>query len=336
VSLRLQPSTVVEEDLGGGFVAGTTTGFRGAEWWGGLFLLVFLSFWAASLVPVIGMLASATGVGLPFLLAWLAIWIPCGALVSIILVWGTVGGRETVVVDSEALVLRQGIGRFALRRAYETSEASDFRVLTGETVFRNGYAVALTVSGKTVRFGNWPNRNEAAAVACALSARLGHLIARPPLHTGGVIDFRARPEWARNYFLLFWLIAWVAGGSGFLVSGNAFQGWQTAAFTTLWLSAAAIGATSVTRDILQHQRASAGPTGIEIQRFVGPLRWTRHYDRAAIWNLSAVPVITDDGPEEDRFELALELARRTVRFGIGLTRTEAQRAACELNERLYS
>ncbi|MDP9303198.1 MAG: hypothetical protein M3O92_01670 [Actinomycetota bacterium] len=49
-----------------------------------------------------------------------------------------------------------------------------------------------------------------------------------------------------------------------------------------------------------------------------------------------MPVLTDDGPEEDRFELALELGRRTVRFGIGLTRTEAQSAARELNERLYS
>ncbi len=75
--------------------------------------------------------------------------------------------------------------------------------------------------------------------------------------------------------------------------------------------------------------------GLE-QRSVGPLRWTRHYDRAAIRNLTAVPVLTDDGPEEDRFELALELGRRTVRFGIGLTRTEAQSAARELNERLYS
>ncbi|MDP9277897.1 MAG: hypothetical protein M3P00_00605, partial [Gemmatimonadota bacterium] len=248
MSLFRQPSSVVEEDLGGAFVAGTTTGFSGAEWWGGLFLFAFLSGWAASLVPMTGMVASATGTGLVFVLAFLAIWIPSGALVAIIVIWGTVGGRETAVVDSAALVLRQGLGRFALRRAYKTSEVSDFRVLTGETVFRSGYAVAFTVSGKTVRLGNWPDRNEAEAVACALSARLGDLIARPPLPTGGVIDFRARPEWVRNYFLLFWLIAWVAGGSGLLVSGNAFQGWQIAGFTTLWLSAAATGATSVIRN----------------------------------------------------------------------------------------
>jgi hypothetical protein len=49
-----------------------------------------------------------------------------------------------------------------------------------------------------------------------------------------------------------------------------------------------------------------------------------------------VPILTDDGPEEDRFELALDAGRRTVRFGIGLTRTEAEAAARELNERINS
>lgn len=336
MSLRPQPSTVLRQDSAGVFVARTTTGFSGAEWWGGLFLFPFVAGWAASLVPAVAVLANAPGAGVVFMLAFLAIWIPTGALAAFVLIWGIVGGRETVILDSAAVVLRQRLGPFELTRRYKTSAVSDFRVLTGETVFRSGYAVAFTVNGRTIRFGNWPDRNEGEAVAQALSARLADLTARPADAAADVIEFRARPEWPRDCFLLFWLIAWMAGGSGLLVSDNAFQGWQTIVFTVAWFFIAALIATVVIRDLLRRQRVSAGPTGIEIQRSLGPLRWTRNYDHAAIRSLRAVPMVTDDGPEEDRFELGLDAGRSTVRFGIGLTRTEAEAAARELNERLYS
>jgi hypothetical protein len=337
MSFRPQPCTVVEEDPAGLFVAGTTTGFSGREWWGGLFLFAFFVGWVASLVPVAGALLNVSaGAGLVFLLAWLAIWIPTGALVAVILLWGTVGGRETVVLDSAALALRQAVGPFALTRAYSPSEVSDFRVLTGETVFRSGDAVAFTVNGRTIRFGNWPDRNEAEAVAGALSTRLTEQIEPASRLPRGTIEFHARPEWARNAFFLFWLVAWVAGWFALWASDNALHGWQAVGLTTVSFFVAAFIATYVIRDIVRSQRASVGPMGLEIRRSVGPLRWTRRYDRARIRSLRAVPVLTDEGPEEDKFELALDLDRRTVRFGVGLTRTEAQEAARELNERLHS
>jgi hypothetical protein len=333
MSLRPQPYTVVEEDPAGLFVAGTTTGFSGREWWGGLFLFAFFAGWVASLVPVAGMFAKVPAWPvLVFMLAWSAIWIPTGAISGLILVWGTVGGRETVVLDSTALVLRQAVGPFGLTRAYAPSDISDFRVLTGETVFRSGYAVAFTVKGRTIRFGNWPARNEANAVARALSARLDELIAAAPSVTTGVIEFRARPEWVRDSFLLFWLVAWIAGWSlGLRSSDNVTVGLAVGS-----IFIAALIAAYVIRDILERQRVSVGPMGVEIARSVGPLRRTRRYDRAAIRSICAVPVQTEDGPEEDKFELVLDLGRRGVRFGIGLTRTEAQAAARELNERLSS
>jgi hypothetical protein len=337
MSFRPQPCTVVEEDSAGLFVVGTTTGFSGREWWGGLFLSAFFAGWVASLVPLAGMFDNiSSGVVLVFVLAWLAIWLSTGALVAVVLVWGSVGGRETVVIDSSTLVLRQAVGPFALTRAYDLSDVSDFRVLTGETVFRSGYAVAFTVNGRTIRFGNWPDRSEAQAVARALSARLAELLAHAPQPVGDVIEFRARPEWTRNFFLLFWLVAWIAGWIGLLTSDEALNGWKQVGFAGAWFLIAAFIAASVIRDIFRTQRATVGPAGLEIRRSLGPLRWTRRYERAAIRRLVAVPVLTEDGPEEDRFELALDLGRRKVRFGIGLTRSEAEAAARELNERLSS
>ena len=337
MSFHPQPCTVVEEDPAGLFVVGTTTGFSGREWWGGLFLSAVFAGWVASLVPLAGALANiSSGVVLLFMLGWLAIWIPIGALVVVMLVWGSVGGRETMVVDSSTLVLRQAVGPVALTRAYGVSDVSDFRVLTGETVFRSGYGVAFTVNGRTIRFGNWPDRNEAQAVARALSARLDELLATTPQRVGDVIEFRARPERARNFFLVAWLVAWIAGWIALLTSDNALTGWKQVGLAGAWFLIAALLAMSVVRDIFRSQRASVGPRGLEIRRSLGPLRWTRHYERAAIRRLVAVPVLTEDGPEEDKYELALDLGRRAVRFGIGLTRTEAETAARELNERLHA
>jgi hypothetical protein len=333
MSLRPQPCTVVEEDPAGFFIAGTTTGFSGKEWWGALFLFPFFVGWVASLVPVSGMFAKGPAWPvLVFMLAWLAFWIGTGALAGIALLWGTIGGRETVVLDSTALVLRQVVGPFGLTRAFNTSDVSDFRVLMGETAFRTGYAVAFTAKGRTIRFGNWPDRNEADAVARALAARFDELIAAAPSVTAGVIEFRARPEWVRNFFLLCWLVAWIAGWSlGLRSSDKATVGLAAGS-----LFIAALIAAYVIRDIVGRQRVSVGPMGLEIERSVGPFRRTRHYDRAAIRSVRAVPVRTEDGVEEDKFELALDLGRRAVRFGIGLTRSEAQAAARELNARLHS
>jgi hypothetical protein len=97
---------------------------------------------------------------------------------------------------------------------------------------------------------------------------------------------------------------------------------------------AVLVAASLVRDVFRRQRVSVGPTGLEIERSIGPLRWVRHYERSSIGGLDAAPVFTEDGPEQDRSELLLHVGRRTVRFGIALTPAEAEAAARELNERL--
>jgi hypothetical protein len=335
MAFRPQPATVVEDDAAGLLIAGTTTGFSGREWWGALFLFAFFAGWVASLVPVAEALVNVeAGIGLVILLAVLAIWIPMGPLIAVILVWGAVGGRETAVLDSAALVLRQAVGPFALTRAYSPRDVSDFRVLTGETVFRSGYAVAFTVNGKTIRFGNWTDRNEAEAVARALSARLAEVAPAPG--AVGVIEFRPRRDWVQISFFSFWLAAWVAGGIGVQTSDEDLHGWGALALGAVWFSIAALVAMQVIIQIAGGVRASVDSGGLEIQRSLGPLRWTRRYERRAVRHLRAEPVLTEDGPAEDEFRVVFQNGRRTVRFGRRLTRAEAEAAARELNARLGS
>ena len=334
MSLRAQPATVVEERSAGALVAETTTGFSGTEWWSGLFLLAFTAFWAASLAPLIGSLGNGTVPSRIFAFAFSAFWIPFGGLLGLMLIWGVLGRRETLVMDGTNVVLRLRLGPFVVRRVRKTSKVSDFRVLAGDTVFPSGHAVAFSASGRTIRFGNWRDWDEAEAVAKALSKHRLALMVEASRPAPAVIEFRARPEWARDYFLLLSLTAWVAGGSGLLIGDDAFHGWQTASVTAAWVLGAVLVAASLVRDVFRRQRVSVGPTGLEIERSIGPLRRVHHYDRASIGGLDAAPVFTEDGPEQDRSELLLHVGRRTVRFGIALTPAEAEAAARELNERL--
>jgi hypothetical protein len=102
-------------------------------------------------------------------------------------------------------------------------------------------------------------------------------------------------------------------------------------------------------DVLREQRPSQDPiapperslkkiefTGSALELRSGGTRvgWTRRFDRAFIRDVRATPVVGEDGPSDEDFEIAFEYRGKTIRFGGKLRPGEAEALARHMREEL--
>jgi hypothetical protein len=326
------PHTVVVEDRLGRLVAESRLR---AAWGERLFCGIWVGVWVVSLVFIVQGLDD----GEPSLLtvlagtAFLAIWIPAGIFVAWRLVSGF-AGRERVVLDEAVVEVRRSVGRLGLRRQYNREAVGDFRVSSAQFLNERGFLVAFTCGRRTVRFGNGMNHEQAEAVAQAFESRVGSVDGSARLDEIGLgpITFGYRRSWVAIGFIYSWLIFFSVGLT-LAWQNNSPQGWEHVGWIAAFVFVAWVGGGFALLPFQRHA-ASVGAAGLEIKRGFGPVGRTWRYDRSEIRNLRAVPVQTEDGPAEDDFELAFDSGGETVRFGLSLTRPEAEATANALTERL--
>jgi hypothetical protein len=299
----------------------------------GLFLTVWFGGWIASLVAIARGLEGARPSLLPALAAfgWLAIWIPSGVYAGFLLMKGVFGFPESAVLDESEFTIRRAVG---LTRRYDRRTIRDFRAVPGESTGPGGYCVAFTADRSTVRFGDWRERSEAEGVAEAFGARVRTVV---PLleeyERTGTLDFRRPGSWVLAVFGSCFVLAWVVGGI-LALRNDAPRGWGGLAVVAVWVFFTVVVVLIFAGPVLEHHTISLRPDGLAIRRAFGPFSWTWHYELALIRDLAAVPVMTDDGPADDDFEVAFKIGDKTVRFGLGLTESDAEAAAGALARHL--
>jgi hypothetical protein len=325
------PHTVVEEDSLGRLVAESRLR---APWAHRLFGGFWFSMWALSLVFV----GRGLGEGEPSLLpavagfAWLAIWIPAGVYLAWQVALGFVG-RETVVRGEDTVEVSRALGPLGFTRRSDRDAVRDFRVVSAQFLNERGFLVAFTCGRRTVRFGNGMSREQAEAVADAFSARAVWASDRrdddAPETT---ITFGHRGSRWGIGFIYAWLLCMIFGLAS-AWQNESPHGWARAGWVAAFVFVAWVGGGFALLPFQRHT-VSIGATDLEIRRGFGPVGWTWRYDRTLIHDLRAIPVRTEDGPADDDFELAFTSGAETVRFGLGLTRAEAETTARTLAERL--
>lgn len=325
------PHTVVEEDSLGRLVAESRLR---APWAHRPFGGFWVGMWVVSLVFVSRGLDEGEPSLLPAVagLAWLAIWIPAGVYLAWQLALGF-AGRESVVRGEDIVEVRRSVGTFGFTRRYDRDAVRDFRVMPAQYLNERGFLVAFTCGRRTVRFGNGMSSEQAEAVADAFSARARAELAR--LESGGraaAITFGHRgSRWAIG-FIYAWLLGMIFGLAS-AWHNESPHGWARAGWIAAFVFVAWVGGGFALVPFQRHT-VSVGATDLEIRRGFGSVGRTSRYDRTLIHDLRAVPVRTEDGPAVDDFELAFNSGAETVRFGLGLTRAEAEATARTLTQRL--
>lgn len=326
------PHTVVEEDRLGRLVAESRLR---AAWGERLFCGIWVGLWVVSLVFVTQGLDEGEPSLLPALAgaAFLAIWMPAGIFVAWRLASGF-AGRERVVLDEDVVEVRRSVGPLGFRRRYNREAVGDFRVLSAQFLNERGFLVAFTCGRRTVRFGNGMNHEQAEAVAQAFGSRVRSVDGFARLDDVGLgpITFGYRSSWWAIGFIYAWLICFSVGLT-LAWQNNSPQGWERVGWIAAFVFVAWVGGGFALLPFQRHA-VSVGVVDLEIKRGFGPVGRTWRYDRSDVRNLRAVPVQTEDGPAEDDFELAFDSGGETVRFGLSLTRPEAEATANALTERL--
>jgi hypothetical protein len=327
------PHTVVEEDRLGRLVGESRLR---AAWGERLFCAIWVGFWVVSLVLVTQGLDGGQPSLLPALAGatFLAIWIPAGIFMAWRLVSGF-AGTERVVLDEAVVEVRRSVGPLGLRRQYNREAVGDFRVLSAQFLNERGFLVAFTCGRRTVRFGNGMNREQAEAVAQAFASRVRSLdgFARLDDAGPGPITFGHRSSWWAIGFIYSWLTCFSVGLT-LAWQNSSPQGWEHIGWIAAFVFVAWVAGGFALLPFQRHV-VSVRAADLEIKRGFGPVGRTCRYDRSDICNLRAVPVETEDGPAEDDFELAFDSGGETVRFGLSLTRAEAEATTNTLTERLH-
>lgn len=179
------------------------------------------------------------------------------------------------------------------------------------------------------------NSEQAEAVAQAFGARVGSGDGFARLDDDGLgraLTFGYPSSWWAIGFIYAWLIC-ISVGLTLAWQNNSPQGWGQVGWIAAFAFVAWVGGGFALLPFQRHT-VSVGAVELEIKRGFGPICRTWRYARSAIRDLRAVPVMTEDGPAEDDFELAFDFGGETVRFGLSLTRAEAEVTVDALTERL--
>lgn len=133
-----------------------------------LFLTLWLALWLIGEVSEIERLIVPSGVhadkgdvaGDLAGLAWLVLWTLLGAIAFFSLLWH-IGGRETLSIDNDALILRRATFGLGFSRHFQLSAVKDFRAVDIDVAaprrrdpfgWQSGH-LAFDYGASTVRFG---------------------------------------------------------------------------------------------------------------------------------------------------------------------------------------
>lgn len=296
-------------------------------WGRDLFLAAWLAFWGVSLVMLWqNRPGDGADISVPvvvFLAGWLGIWLPGGLLVAVVAAY-EMFGRETVFVDASTLRLVRAMGPLSHEWCFELAEIGDVRPLPSRS--GSGFDVAFSHRGYTVRVGKRLARTRADAVARALGQRVAR--ARPRQPGGEGLELATRRNVVGTLFTSCWLVAWIGGGSAGLL-GDRARGGELAGFAAGWTLGFVIGLALLYALAVRRTVTIRAPN-LTVRTHLGPLGFSRTYLLRDITNARAVGHPTDDGPDDESFDVVFDYDGRKLGLDLRVTIGEAEAVAREL------